>query len=62
MVLCDSTCVFHTLCGSFFVLSTGASCIGTLLGSGACDDCMVSDPLQRVKALMFPPRSEEMKK
>lgn len=61
-MVCDGNCVFHVVCGSFFVLSTVISCVGTLLGSGACDECLSLQPIQRMKTLLFPPRPEEMKK
>lgn len=63
----DANMVYQLVCGGFFVMTTVVSLFGTLVGSGACDDCIATakgmDPLvpaMQLAAALCPPRRSVM--
>lgn len=52
-----STC-FQAVCGGFFLITSLVSLVGTLVASGACDDCTNMVPMAEIKALLCPPRTQ----
>jgi len=56
----DGNTCFQLVCGGFFMVTSVISLVGTLVTSGACDDCYRALPIKEVKALLCPPRTVMM--